>query len=311
MKNNHYILKAFFVISIILIGKAGIGSPQLPDYIIYEGDTIPIYNLILEQYFENTKIGETESLIGLKFRDGASLNCWRGYQAIYQIKNDSLFLSNVISCGELSYNKPIDQNASIKRLRDIFKEKVVNDRVHLDWYSGNISLPNGKLLRWDRVFYKSFISEVLIRIKSGVSKETLTIENYIDDPNRLDRYDYYTPLFKIYKEIKRKLKWKNLPDDGRFWWEDFVITIGKDGKINKVINLDEEAEPEYAKAIKDALSDLSWDIIKVSGEPIEENFRLSLEFDFLFRRISDMHIDFAKKEQRQIQRARKRKNNNH
>ena len=40
--------KTLFLI-IILFAIRIFASPQIPDYIIYKGDTIPTYNLILEQ----------------------------------------------------------------------------------------------------------------------------------------------------------------------------------------------------------------------------------------------------------------------
>jgi hypothetical protein len=46
---------------------------------------------------------DEEKLFGLSFRTslegiGTSFNCWRGYQAIYKIENDSLFVSSIIDC---------------------------------------------------------------------------------------------------------------------------------------------------------------------------------------------------------------------
>ncbi|WP_139181089.1 hypothetical protein [Winogradskyella thalassocola] len=111
----------------------------MPDYIIYKGDTIPIYNLILEKYFQKTELEDKGSLFGLKFREGASLNCWRGYQAIYMIENDSLFLKNIIDCGE----RNIDQLASSKRIIEIFGNKENNGKVFIDWFSGDFTIPNG------------------------------------------------------------------------------------------------------------------------------------------------------------------------
>jgi hypothetical protein len=82
-----------------------LASPQMPDYVIYGKDTIATYNLILEQYLQRQDIAKKEQLFGLAFRDGASFNCWRGYQAIYKIENDSLFLVDIINCGELRNGK--------------------------------------------------------------------------------------------------------------------------------------------------------------------------------------------------------------
>jgi hypothetical protein len=94
-------IRTITVILILFLPFKSMASPQLPDYIIYKSDTIPVYQLILEEYFGHMEIPDQGSLFGLKFRNNASLNCWRGYQAIYLIENDSLFLKNIINCHEL------------------------------------------------------------------------------------------------------------------------------------------------------------------------------------------------------------------
>ncbi|NJK95123.1 MAG: hypothetical protein HC905_09600 [Bacteroidales bacterium] len=141
MTHRLFAYRFILAIAVILISRSLNASPQLPDYLIYNGDTLPVYNLILEKYFENINQKDQGDLFGLKFRDGASFNCWRGYQAIYTIENDSLFLSNIIYCGEKFNKKPIDIIESDKRINEIFKDKVKNRRVFIDWFSGNISLP--------------------------------------------------------------------------------------------------------------------------------------------------------------------------
>lgn len=309
MKPTIHIKKVIFIVVLFFNVTIICASPQMPDLLIYKGDTIPIYNLILEQYLNEIKTDENESLFGLTFREGASFNCWRGYQAIYQVENDSLFLVSIMSFGEISQNKKIDQEASLNRIKEIFNN-VQNGRVHLKWFSGKVSIPNGELLSWDGVFYKTFIDEIIISIENGLLTESKEVKNYIDDPKKLNRYDYYTPLFTIYKQIKRKFIWRNLPDDGRFWWEDFSITIGKDGSIKEVINLYDDSDPAYQQAIENAIKDLSWDIVKKSGEPIEQNYTLSLEFDFLLRRITDIDIDSSIREQKRINRRNKKIKNN-
>ncbi|MDP2059303.1 MAG: hypothetical protein Q8J97_06165, partial [Flavobacteriaceae bacterium] len=180
------ILKWIFIIAILFLSQNSFTSPQIPDYEIYKGDTIPVYNLILEQYFQKIEKSDKGSLFGLKFREGASFNCWRGYQAIYLIENDSLFLKNIIDCGE----RKINQIASDQRINEIFGNQVKNEKIFIDWFSGKFSLPNGDLLRWDGVFHKTFENEILIKAQNGKIKSISKIKNYEDDPDRINRkYD--------------------------------------------------------------------------------------------------------------------------
>ena len=101
-------LKNIFAFILTIWTTGLFASPQMPDYIIYGKDTIATYNLILESYLQRQDTSEIDKLFGLSFRDGSSFNCWRGYQAIYKIENDSLFLVYIINCGELR-NSRIDK----------------------------------------------------------------------------------------------------------------------------------------------------------------------------------------------------------
>jgi hypothetical protein len=281
MKKLQRKIRTLFIISILFLTKNLIASPQLPDYLIYKGDTIPIYTLILEKHFERIEKSDKGELFGLKFRDGASLNCWRGYQAIYSIENDSLFLKNIIDCGE----EKIDFINSKSRIRDIFKEKFKNEKVFIDWFSGDLSLPSGKLLRWDGVFHKSFENEILLRIKNGKLKNTSKIDNYIDKPNRINRKYGDTISKVLFKKLLKK-NWINKYDFDCS--EKYLITIGKNGKVNDVSMIEfktkreideywEKGEYKFCiNSVLKGLTGLRFDILKKNGKPIEEKVYLDI-----------------------------------
>lgn len=141
----------------------------MPDYIIYKSDTIAIYNLLLEDYFHKVGASDQGQLFGLSFRDNSSTSCWRGYQAVYTIENDSLFLKYILFCGELRYRKDsLNLQSSEEKIKQIFGDKVVNKKVYVDWYSGNISFPRGDLLRWDGVFSRTYYKEEILSFKKGM-----------------------------------------------------------------------------------------------------------------------------------------------
>jgi hypothetical protein len=130
---------------------------------------------------------QTEKLFGLSFREGASLNCWRGYQAIYKIDNDSLFLVDIIRCGELRSGK-IDKAVSSEKMKTLFGDQLLHDRVNVAWFDGYLSFPlNNKVLRWDGVFYTIFEKERVVSISNGKVVKVEDVENYVDDPKRIDR----------------------------------------------------------------------------------------------------------------------------
>lgn len=271
-----------------------IGSPQIPDYIIYENDTIPTYNLLVEQYLQTQK-NDNGRLFDLSFRNsiddhlGISMNCWRGYQAIYKIENDSLFVCAIIDCHSLE-NKNQKPSNYIKKL---FGDKVKSDKVFISWYSGDISFPKkskqNKILRWDGVFERVFRYETAIKVENGKIIEVSNEENYIDSENGIDRMEKDSIGRILFQHIKN-YKWTKL--DKFDCGERYTILIGKNGKISSVLMTDyqtKEQIEEYwdtkreynfcIKSIKKALSELQFDILKRKGKPIEEKVFIEIWFN--------------------------------
>ncbi|WP_179320182.1 hypothetical protein [Winogradskyella helgolandensis] len=281
MQKTKNLFKWIIIFAILIFSQNSFASPQVPDYIIYKGDTIPIYNLILEKYFQKIEKSDKGSLFGLKFREGATLNCWRGYQAIYLIENDSLFLKNIIDCGE----RKIDQLASSKRILEIFGHNENNEKVFIDWFSGYFNIPNGDLLRWDGVFHKSFENEILVKVQKGKVCKISEIQNYVDDPKRINR-KYGDTISKVIFNELSKLNWKNKNDFDCS--EKYLVTIGKNGEVTKVIMPEYRTKEEIKrfwepkeykhciKTVQKGLKDLKFDILKVNRKAIEERYYVDI-----------------------------------
>jgi hypothetical protein len=269
-------------------------SPQVPDYLIYKNDTIQTYNLLVEQYLQKLK-DDKGKLFNLSFRNsiegfsGTSPNCWRGYQAIYKIENDSLFVSEIIDCHSLENKKQIRKNY----LKEIFGDKVKNNKVFIDWYSGNISFPSkiedNRILRWDGVFERVFMYETVVKIDTGKILEISDEQNYTDLKNGIERLERNSISNILFDKIK-SYKWTKL--DKFDCSELYTIVIGKEGKINNVIMTEYQTKEsikefwdtkrEYnhcIKSIKSALSELQFDILKRKGEPTEEKFFIEIWFN--------------------------------
>ena len=262
----------------------------MPDYIIYRGDTIATYNLILEYYLQKTDTTKTEELFGLSFRgrEGVLTSCWRGYQAIYKIENDSIFLVNITYCGEFRSGK-IDEIASSERIKEIFKEKFNNGKVFIDWFSGSINFPlNNNLLRWDGVFYKIYEKETVIEIINGKVKNIQPVVNYEKVKNAIDRKEKNAISDIIFNEIK-KTKWKS--NDKYDCSEKYLITINEKGVISKVQMLGYETDAEIEEywdkdeynycinKMKKVLKKLKFDILKDKGIPIAEDIYIEIWFN--------------------------------
>jgi len=192
-----------------------------------------------------------------------------------------LFLKNIIECGE----QKIDQTASERRMSEIFGDKVQNGKAYINWFSGEFSLPEGELLRWDGVFRKTFENEILIKVQNGKVKNISKIENYIDDPNRINR-KYADTISKVMFNELFKINWNNKKDFDCS--EKYIVTIDKNGEVSKVIMAEyqtkeqikefwERKEYDYCiKAVFKGLRDLKFDILKMNGKPMEENIYVEI-----------------------------------
>jgi len=279
------------LIFIFLFPFLGFASSQIPELLIYKNDTIPIYNLIIEKYPSENKtniLGESQGqLFGLEFR-GGSFNCWRGYQGVYKIENDSLFvvgmkpISGILDFEGSETGREIGEN---ELLKNVFGSKLINGKIFVDWFSGNINIKNGDLMRWDGVFVRTFENEKSFLIKKGRIKDVFNAQNYIDLPNGINRRFDDNISDEIFKELG-KIKWKNLHEYDCS--ENYEFTIGKNGKIREVQMAQYKSKEEIKefwdrkeynycmKTIKNAVRNMQFDLIKSSGKNIEETVWLEI-----------------------------------
>jgi hypothetical protein len=275
--------KSYILIILAFVTLKAQASPQMPDILIFGKDTIGIYNLILEQYLHKLDTTSSNQLFGLTFREGASFSCWRGYQAIYQIYNDSLFLTDIITCGELGSGK-IDKIQSSNKIKTIFGNKFQDGKVYIDWFYGDIKFPLSQdILRWDGVFYKIFEKEKVISIIGGIIVYVKDVENYIDDPQRINRR-YKDKVSDVIFKVLRKAKWKN-PNEFDCS-NSYLITIDENGLVSNVrMNYTDEEIKKYYEddeykfcitKVYEALRTLKFDIIKDQGIPIPEEIFIEI-----------------------------------
>lgn len=268
-------------------------SPQLPDYIIYKKDTMQIYDLLVEKYINQFNSEEEDKLTGGSFRNNIQLedaklstNCWRGYQAIYKVENDSLFVVGVINCNSIN---DIVAKTSGENLRKVFGNKVKDGKVLVDWWDGAISFPvaneKNEIVSWDGVSEYVFQYETLLRIKQGKVVAATQVENYIDDLNSINRKKE-DQVARIILEKIRLYKWKR---SGKFDCSNrYEIRINKSGVVDQVkmiklpglkISKHDLKEMQHCMhALAKVLKDLQFDVIKRKGVPVEEMVCIDLFF---------------------------------
>lgn len=267
-------MKYLLVISIFLLCKLSYGTGQVPDYLVYQGNTIPIFSNPLENYLKQTKNLELIDFVGC-----GSTACWRGYKATWELKNDNLYLTKIASC---------HNNCGLEIKNANLKKMFGSDIVLADWFSGKIIAPKGKRIQYIHMAYASlYEQEDIFIFKKGKLIKTRTHQNYIKLKNSIPRTDNDTITNIFFQKIK-KLNWKQLNieecDD------DYFITIGKKGTVDKVDFIAYKGDKwntffygishrKCTRIIKQKLRPLQFDILQKNGKPIKGKHRIELFYN--------------------------------
>ena len=138
------------------------------------------------------------------------------------------------------------------------------------------------------VFYTIYEQETVISIFSGKVSNIADVNNYEDVPNAIDRRDKSKLSNILFKQLK-KVRWESI--DKYDCSDKYLVTIGEDGRVSKVIMPEYQTQDsidkywdkdEYEYCINNvfkALHKLKFDIIKDKGKPISENVYFEVEFD--------------------------------
>jgi len=159
-------------------------TAQFSDSIIYNGELYGIANEPFEEYLKTRQ--------DIQY-DGYCSACWRGYIAKWEIIEDKLFL---IGLNEFQFGKeePIIKEKTYN-FNDIFPEQ---DKVFADWFSGELKIPQGEVLKYIHACYASiYEKEVHLDIKEGV----VVGEREVD--NRGKVFDDDTDIKWMHKDLKK------------------------------------------------------------------------------------------------------------
>jgi len=204
-------------------------TPQIPDYLIYEGRMVELFTNPLEQYLERK---------GLKNIDRGcnSSACLRGYTAIWEIKEGKLFLVEIKRCGIIATAgvftglecEENEDSEILKYLNNEFNSKS----MFAEWFSGNLLSPQGRIINYVHAGYKSkYEGEKHFEFKNGILRKIEKIKNEVK-PELYDVYNRSLVIDTLFHNIK-KLDWKHLEEEF-VCVDEYSIKINKRGKVSKV-----------------------------------------------------------------------------
>ena len=246
----------------LLLGSIKIfATAQIPDILIYRGDTLMLYANPLEL------LPNVDSLRNKMFgpKVGWTTACWRGYQAEWIVINQELFLSAIYSCS--------NRNRSNANLKNLFGEKCVEGKVRADWVTAKIIAPKGKRLNYVYTGYESLYEfENEFQFKKG---KLLQVTTYDNSKSRTSIYSQDSVLRKF---IYSHINWEILPKDSIIAKVVVQFSANEQGVIDQIKMMRGHSQIYDQEAIRVIRSIPEWDIYYRRGKHERSAWYLPIHF---------------------------------
>ena len=213
--------RLFIIVFMLFFSRIVFATEQIPEYLQYGKDTVPIYSNPLEQYF---RINNDVFIPGFN-SECLSSACWRGYIAYWELTKDSLFLTNITPCVPNCEN---NQNGNLDKM---FGE----EKPYAEWYSGTLIVPRGEFHSASHMGYSAIYEyEEHIQIENGkkVQKVIKSNAQLIADINQNKMFNERietasdTFLYHIKHSLSnRRAEWCSL---------NYILYYNKDGRLKAV-----------------------------------------------------------------------------
>lgn len=221
-------------------------TAQIPDLLIYNGDTLSIFANPLEQLYDNDSLrpkffGDKEGCM--------STACWRGYQAEWIIIDNKLFLTGIYSC--CYYEDKIQAD-----LKQLFGDKCINGKVKANWFTGNIIAPQGEMLYYVHMGYGSlYEKELELQFEKGKLTGTKLFDN---SKSKQSIYSQDSEILRKY--IYSNINWKILPKNDKTIKVYVQFSANENGIIDSAKVMKGYSEVYDREALRVVKSIPEWDI---------------------------------------------------
>jgi hypothetical protein len=240
---------------------------QAGDILVYKGDTVTIFSTPLE-FRENIdsiryKLFEYEEI-------NYSTGCWRGYIATWNLINDSLFLTSIVSCDESKLNADLNK---------LLPNEISKNGIFAKWFVGSIDIPSGKLLEYVHMGFESiYENEDVLEFNEGILTNSKTYKNTV---KKSDFWNMNPD--KLLQNIYKRVNWSNIPIDKQKNVQTFLRIVTEpafiidfsysftmvNGQIDTSLN-----NPYMIETIRVAKEIPSWDYYERKGIVLKNNFSL-------------------------------------
>lgn len=286
MQNCTNMKSLISTLALFLIAIKSFGTAQIPDLIIYKGDTLSLFSCPLNSYPDQALLNP-ESLFGGK---GCFYTaCWRNYIATWEIINNELFLVEIRNAcypTELrevsaSYKSHVDIETIGNEFADLnalFTDRMQNGKVKADWVTGKLISPQGKLMMYIHDgFLSIYENELEFSFENGVLIDT---QHWDNSKTKVSKYTENSKLLMEF--IQSKVDYNNLPKSDTVKRIVIVRIVSSDeqGRIDSVAVVRGVNELYDKEAIRVIKMIPEWDVIYRHGKISNEiKWSIPVKFD--------------------------------
>ena len=256
------LLAAVAVILSIGIPRDAHATAQIPDILVVEGDTLYLFCNPLEGFFDATH-PRPDDMWGM-----GSTACWRGYQAYFELRKDSLFLTGI----RLGHRYDSTDFYPLSRL---FGEKATPRGVFASWVNDTLASVGGNLLYYIHMGYASLYEfDIEYVMHQGIVKEHHVYDNrksFLPYVNENDGAVNWTSDYSLMRTfIESQIDYTQLdPEDMNDLLEVHVLKVDANGRIKKVDI--PEASTKQERAIRRALKKVPrFNVLFFRGKPMTD-----------------------------------------
>jgi len=227
-------MKIKFLALFLVISLNSFGTAQIPDRLIYKGDTLSLFatplGLLPQRELLNTK-----SFFGGK---GCFFSAsWRNYIATWSIENNKLYLISIRNTCYPTELKNVAGSFKAKSdsigteyadLKKLFKDKYINGKVLADWVSDTVYAPKGKLLYYIHMGFESiYEKELEFKIINGALVQVSELDN-----SKLKRSKYSENGELQYQFLQSRINYSKIPKSNKPIMVEIMLTnVNEKGKI--------------------------------------------------------------------------------
>jgi hypothetical protein len=261
--------KLLFKILLSLLCINAFCTAQIPDILIYNGDTLSLFSCPLDNY-PDLQLINPKSLFG---GNGCFFSaCWRNYVATWKIENNKLYLLQVRNACYPVDSKYVaasfqENNDTIGKefadLKSLFPDKYEDGRVFADWVNIKMISPVGKMLFYIHDGFESiFEKEMEFTLVNGI---IISKQEYDNSNTKISKYTKDTRLLEAF--IKNNINYSNVPEPTeKIRIIMRIMGSTDDGKVDGVSIIRGYNDVYNSEALRIVNSIPEWDILYRHGK---------------------------------------------